>query len=131
MRRARDVKEQLEELMKRVEIELKFGQNDFISIAKTIVSGFFFNTALLGKTGNYKTFKFRQTVTIHPSSCLREEMPKWVVFNEFVLTTKKFIRTVIKIDPKWLLEVAPHIYRKEDLEIEKKMPKLKKSAVSK
>lgn len=35
-----------------------------------ITSGFFFNTAKLDKTGNYKTVKHNQTVHIHPASCL-------------------------------------------------------------
>ncbi|KAJ2972637.1 hypothetical protein NUW54_g12221 [Trametes sanguinea] len=34
-------------------------------------------------------------------------IPEWVVFNEFVMTTKPYIRTVSKVKPEWLLEYAP------------------------
>jgi pre-mRNA-splicing factor ATP-dependent RNA helicase DHX15/PRP43 len=46
-----------------------------------------------------------QVVSLHPSCCLKTR-PEWVVFNEFVLTTRPFIRTVTEIQPEWLPEVA-------------------------
>ena len=54
-----------------------------------------------------------------------QELPKWVVYHELVLTTKEFMRQVIAIDPKWLVEIAPHYYKKKDFENElrKNMPK--------
>jgi pre-mRNA-splicing factor ATP-dependent RNA helicase DHX15/PRP43 len=33
-----------------------------------------------------------------------------VVYQEFVLTTKNYIRTVSDIKGEWLLDVAPHYY---------------------
>jgi pre-mRNA-splicing factor ATP-dependent RNA helicase DHX15/PRP43 len=32
------------------------------------------------------------------------------VYQEFVLTTKNYIRTVTDIKGEWLLDVAPHYY---------------------
>jgi pre-mRNA-splicing factor ATP-dependent RNA helicase DHX15/PRP43 len=48
-------------------------------------------------------------VSLHPSCCI-ETKPEWVVFNEFVLTTRPFIRTVTEIRPEWLLELAANYY---------------------
>jgi len=48
-------------------------------------------------------------VLIHPSTALEKEST-WVVYNEFVLTTKSFIRTVTHIRPEWLLDIAPGYY---------------------
>ncbi len=36
--------------------------------------------------------KHNQSVAIHPSSCLLEQMPKWVIYHELVLTSKEFMR---------------------------------------
>jgi pre-mRNA-splicing factor ATP-dependent RNA helicase DHX15/PRP43 len=50
-----------------------------------------------------------QVVQLHPSCCL-ETQPEWVLFNEFVLTTRPFIRTVTEIRPEWLLELAANYH---------------------
>ncbi len=40
----------------------------------------------------------------------RPHRPRRVVYQEFVLTTKNYIRTVTEIKGEWLLDVAPHYY---------------------
>jgi pre-mRNA-splicing factor ATP-dependent RNA helicase DHX15/PRP43 len=39
---------------------------------------------------------------------------EWVLYNEFVLTTKNYIRTVTSVRPEWLLDIAPKYYNIED-----------------
>ena len=48
--------------------------------------------AHLEQPGHYLTVKDNQQVALHPSTCLSTK-PEWVVYNEFVLTTKNYIRT--------------------------------------
>lgn len=48
-------------------------------------------------------------VSLHPS-CGLDTQPEWVLFNEFVLTTRPYIRTVTEIRPEWLLELAANYY---------------------
>ena len=55
MKRARDVRDQLEGLMDRVEIEMIKSEDD-VAIRKAITAGFFYHTARLSK-GGYKTVK--------------------------------------------------------------------------
>ena len=43
---------------------------------------------------------------IHPSTVL-DNKPDWVLYNEFVLTSRNYIRTVTTINPDWLFEIAP------------------------
>ena len=38
--------------------------------------------------------------------CLASE---WVIFNEFVLTTEPYIRTVTEIRPEWCVNGCPSI----------------------
>lgn len=126
MRRARDVKEQLEGLLDRVEIE-KSSNTDHEVIRKAVASGFFYHTAKLQKNGNYRTVKNPQAVQIHPSSALHESLPRWVCYHELVLTSKEFMRQVIEIKPEWLVEIAPHYYKEKDIQDDskKKMPNAK------
>uniref|UniRef100_A0A3Q1ETC8 RNA helicase n=1 Tax=Acanthochromis polyacanthus TaxID=80966 RepID=A0A3Q1ETC8_9TELE len=124
MRRARDVRDQLEGLMDRIEVEVVSSQGDSIPIRKAVTAGYFYHTARLSK-GGYKTVKHQQTVYVHPNSSLFEEQPRWLIYHELVFTTKEFMRQVIEIESGWLLEVAPHYYKSKELEdsSSKKMPR--------
>lgn len=55
--------------------------------------------AHLERTGHYLTIKDNQVVQLHPSTCL-DHKPDWVIYNEFVLTTKNYIRTVTDVKRK-------------------------------
>jgi len=35
---------------------------------------------------------------------------EWLIYHEFVLTTKNYIRTVTHVKPEWLIEIAPLYY---------------------
>ncbi|KAK1362878.1 RNA helicase [Heracleum sosnowskyi] len=125
MKRARDIRDQLEGLLERVEIELTSNPGDLEAIQKAITSGYFPNSARLQKTGSYKTFKYGQTAHIHPSSGLAFSFPKLVVYHELVLTSKEYMRQVTELKPEWLVEIAPHYYRLKDVkdsEAKKKRP---------
>jgi len=51
------------------------------------------------------TVKDQQAVTLHPS-CVLGTQPEWVIYNEFVLTSRPYIRTVTEVQPEWLLDYA-------------------------
>ncbi|KAM4601428.1 pre-mRNA-splicing factor ATP-dependent RNA helicase DHX16 isoform 2-T2 [Polymixia lowei] len=124
MKRARDVRDQLEGLMDRIEVEVVSSQEDSTPIRKAVTAGYFYHTARLSK-GGYKTVKHQQTVYVHPNSSLFEEQPRWLLYHELVFTTKEFMRQVIEIESSWLLEVAPHYYKNKEIEDSggKKMPR--------
>ncbi|XP_011164448.1 pre-mRNA-splicing factor ATP-dependent RNA helicase DHX16 [Solenopsis invicta] len=126
MKRARDVREQLVGLMQRVEMELVSGITETVNIRKAITAGYFYHVARLSKGGCYKTAKHNQQVAIHPNSSLFQDLPRWLLYHELVLTTKEFMRQVTEIESKWLLEVAPHYYKPKEVEdsTNKKMPKV-------
>jgi pre-mRNA-splicing factor ATP-dependent RNA helicase DHX16 len=127
--RARDVRDQLARLCDRVEVdpESSAGAQNIVPIQKAITAGFFPNAARLQKGGDsYRTVKNGQSVYLHPSSVLMEINPKWVIYYELVLTSKEYMRSNMPLKPEWLTEVAPHFYKKKDLEslgVDKKMPK--------
>ncbi|MEY4551004.1 MAG: hypothetical protein RL685_7199 [Pseudomonadota bacterium] len=55
----------------------------------------------------------RQTrFVIHPSSGLSKKPPAWVMAFELVQTTQLFGRTVAKLDPEWLDDIAAHLLKR-------------------
>ncbi|MCJ1352721.1 MAG: hypothetical protein MMC33_002705 [Icmadophila ericetorum] len=126
--RARDVRDQLAKLCDRVEVTISScGAADLPPILKSITAGFFPHAARLQRGGDtYRGVKNGMTVHLHPSSTLFQVNPKWVIYYELVLTSKEFMRGNMPLQPEWLTEVAPHYYKKQDLEnlgVDKKMPK--------
>ena len=101
---ADNVRSQLERNMERFEIasiSLADTKKLYVSVRQALVNGFFMQVAHReGEKGNYLTVKDNQVVALHPS-CGLEGQPEWVLFNEFVLTTRPYIRTVSEIKPEW------------------------------
>lgn len=83
------------------------------NIRLALTAGEFMQTAFKQRTGNYLTVKDNQLVHIHPSSVI-DHKPEWVLFEEFALTTKNYIRTVTTTTADWLVELAPHYFDLEN-----------------
>ncbi|KAK1228475.1 DEAH-box ATP-dependent RNA helicase prp43 [Marasmius sp. AFHP31] len=110
---AENVRNQLQRTMERFEIELVSLTDQkklFLNVRRALVIGFFMQVAHKeGEKGNYLTVKDNQVVALHPS-CGLDSQPEWVMFNEFVLTKRPYIRTNTDIRVDWLLELAPNYY---------------------
>ncbi|KAJ7632521.1 P-loop containing nucleoside triphosphate hydrolase protein [Roridomyces roridus] len=106
---ADNVRKQLERTMERYEVEivsLPDLNKLYSNVRQALVCGFFMQVAHKeGEKGNYLTVKDNQVVGLHPS-CGLETQPEWVIFNEFVLTTRPYIRTVSEVRAEWLLDYA-------------------------
>jgi pre-mRNA-splicing factor ATP-dependent RNA helicase DHX16 len=70
MSKARDVREQLEGLCERVEVEVKTSPNDVDAICKALAAGYFYNCAKLSKTGKAFCFMYH-FYSYSYSSCIR------------------------------------------------------------
>lgn len=105
---ADNVRSQLLRIMERQDLEMistdfedkKYYEN----IRRALCAGFFMQVAKkdTGGKSQYLTIKDNQNVLLHPSTVLAHEA-EWVLYNEFVLTTKNYIRTVTAVKPEWLL----------------------------
>ncbi|KAK3052006.1 DEAH-box ATP-dependent RNA helicase prp43 [Extremus antarcticus] len=112
LQQADNVRMQLKRIMEREELELlstpfedkKYYEN----IRRALVAGFFMQVA---KKDNktYTTVKDNQSVLLHPSTVLGQDS-EWVLYNEFVLTNKNYIRTVTAVKPEWLLDIGEAYY---------------------
>ena len=91
-------------------VSTDFSSPDYYrNLRKCVVAGNFLQVAHLERGGNYLTIKDNQVVAIHPSSVL-DSKPPWVCFEEFVLTSRNYIRTCTAVEARWLCEIAPHYY---------------------
>lgn len=111
---ADNVRQQLKRTMEKSGLELMStdfnDKNYFVNIRRALVSGFFMQVAKKDSSGkHYKTVKDDQDVLLHPSTELGVDS-EWVVYNEFVLTSKNYVRTVTAVKPEWLLDIAPNYY---------------------
>ena len=116
---AENVRKQLVGIMRKLDLPLIScdkrgnGSYDTTAIRTALTSGMFMQVAYKQRSGNYLTVKDYQIVYIHPSSVVDSD-PQWVMFEEFALTTKNYIRTVSTTRVEWLVELAPHYYDLEN-----------------
>ena len=115
MQSADNVRRQLTGIMNKLQLPIVTtdtrgnGKFDYTAVRMALTSGMFMQVAYLQKGGNYLTVKDNQVVFIHPGSVI-DSKPEWVMFEEFALTTKNYIRTVSTTRVEWLVEMAPHYY---------------------
>ena len=114
LKAADNVRGQLERMMAKQAVPLKSPEFSdprgyYTLIRRALCTGFFMTVAHRQSAGHYITVKDNQQVALHPSTVL-DDKPEWVLFQEFVLTTRNFVRTVTRVEGKWLVELAPHYY---------------------
>lgn len=113
LQQADNVRLQLKRIMERSELELMstpFEDKDYYTnIRRALVAGFFMQAAKKDSSGKSYVTVDNQSVILHPSTVLGQDS-EWVIYNEFVLTSKNYIRTVTAIKPEWLLEINEAYY---------------------
>lgn len=114
MKRAQDVRKQLVTIMDRYKLDLLSAGKNYKLICKAITAGFFTHAAKKDPQEGFRTLVDQNPVYIHPSSALFNKNPEYVIYHELVLTSKEYMRNVMEIDPKWLVELAPAFYKPAD-----------------
>jgi len=113
LKSADSVRQQLVRIMTRQRLSLESNAFDskeyYPSICKGLVEGFFMQVAHMERGGVYSTVKDEQAVYVHPTATIADR-PEWLLYNEFVLTNRQYIRTVTAVRGEWLIEIAPHYY---------------------
>jgi len=114
LKSADNVRQQLAKIMTKMNMKLvstPFESKEYyVNIRKCMVEGFFMQVAHLERSGHYLTVKDNQVVALHPTTVL-DDKPEWVLYNEFVLTSKQYIRTVTNVRGEWLVDIAPQYYQ--------------------
>lgn len=113
--RAKEVRSHLTKMLKRFGPDgtmISSCGEDTVAIRKSLISGYFANAAQLGSDGKYRTLRGHTPVLPHHTSVIARfgALPEWVIFNDVVHSKQTLIREVTKIEPRWLMERAPHYY---------------------
>ncbi|CDO92541.1 unnamed protein product [Kluyveromyces dobzhanskii CBS 2104] len=114
LKRALDVRRQLLNIFKKMNLEVINCHGEVDCIRKTLVSGFFRNVAKRESQAGYKTLTDGTQVSISPGSSLFGKEYDYVLYHSIVLTSREYMMQVTAVEPRWLLESAPHFYKVAD-----------------
>ena len=96
--------------------------DDVLPVQKCLTDAFFMNAARLAMDGyTYRTFRgSTQELFLHPSCILspilatqdstQSQLPKTILFNELIQSSKMYMSDITVIDQAWLYEIAGHYY---------------------
>ena len=112
LRRAKEIREQLGDIMKMQRMNMISCGTDWDVIRKCICSGYYPQAAKVKGIGEYVNLRTSVTVQLHPTSALYGlgYLPDYVVYHELILTSKEYMSTVTSVDPKWLAELGGVFY---------------------
>ena len=126
LKRILEIKDSLEKSLRRlVQNNKKVSSSsgdDVLPVLKCLTDAFFMNAARLAMDGyTYRTFRGSpQELYVHPSCILspilsaqettQSQLPKTILFNELIQSSKMFMSDITVIDQNWLYEIAGHYY---------------------
>ncbi|KAJ1398769.1 P-loop containing nucleoside triphosphate hydrolase [Sesbania bispinosa] len=112
LRKAREVRSQLLDILKTLKIPLTTCWPDTDIVRKAICSAYFHNAARLKGVGEYVNCRNGMPCHLHPSSALFGMgcTPEYVVYHELILTTKEYMQCATAVEPQWLAELGPMFF---------------------
>ncbi|CAE7906645.1 CUV [Symbiodinium sp. KB8] len=112
MRKAREVRQQLLDIMKTQRVALVSCGNDWDVVRKAICSAYFYNSARIKGIGEYVNMLNGMPSNLHPSSALYGlgYTPDYVVYHELIMTTREYMQCVTAVDAEWLAELGPMFF---------------------
>ncbi|KAL1713944.1 P-loop containing nucleoside triphosphate hydrolase protein [Schizophyllum commune] len=112
LRKAREVRVQLEDIMKFQKMAIISAGTDFDVVRKAITAGYFHQAARVKGIGEFVNIRTGLPTHLHPTSALYGlgYTPSYVVYHELILTSKEYMTQVTAIDPYWLAELGSVFY---------------------
>ncbi|KAF8640918.1 hypothetical protein AX17_000566 [Amanita inopinata Kibby_2008] len=112
LRKAREVRIQLEDIMKFQKMDIISAGTDFDILRKAIAAGYFHQAARVKGIGEFVNIRSGLPTHLHPTSALYGlgYTPSYVVYHELILTSKEYMTQVTAIDPYWLAELGSVFY---------------------
>lgn len=116
IRKVREVRQQLKEIMDQQRMDLISCGNDWDVIRKSICSSYFHQAARLKGIGEYVNCRTGMPCHLHPTSALfgMGYNPDYIVYHELVMTSKEYMQCVTAVDGQWLAELGPMFYTIKD-----------------
>ncbi|ETW78300.1 hypothetical protein HETIRDRAFT_479463 [Heterobasidion irregulare TC 32-1] len=112
LKKAREVRVQLEDIMKFQKMDIISAGTDFDVIRKAIASGYFHQAARVKGIGEFVNIRSGLPTHLHPTSALYGlgYTPSYVIYHELILTSKEYMTQVTAVDPYWLAELGSVFY---------------------
>lgn len=111
LRRAKEIREQLVDIMAMQKMELMSCGTDWDVVRKCICSGYYHQAAKYKGSGEYINLRTSVAVQLHPTSSLyASHPPDYIVYHELILTAKVYVSTVTAVDPHWLADLGGVFY---------------------
>ncbi|KAI3944566.1 hypothetical protein MKW98_021024 [Papaver atlanticum] len=115
LRKAREVRSQLLDILKTLKIPVTTCGLDWDVVRKAICSSYFYNAARL-KGGEYVNCRNGMPCYLPQNSALYGlgYTPDYVVYHELILTTKEYMQCATAVEPQWLAEMGPMFFSVKD-----------------
>ncbi|XP_063950912.1 pre-mRNA-splicing factor ATP-dependent RNA helicase PRP16-like [Lytechinus pictus] len=112
MRKVREVRQQLKDIMDQQGMELVSCGTSWDLIRKCICSAFFHHAAKLKGIGEYVNVRTGMPCHLHPTSALfgMGFTPEYIIYHELVMTSKEYMQCVTAVEGEWLAELGPMFY---------------------
>jgi len=112
LKKGREVRAQLMDIMKQQKIELISCGQDWDVCRRSIAAAYFYQAARLKGVGEYINARNGMPCHLHPSSALYGlgYTPDYVVYHELVMTAKEYMQCVTAVEPQWLAEFGPMFF---------------------
>ncbi|KAF9478547.1 pre-mRNA splicing factor [Pholiota conissans] len=122
LRKAREVRVQLEDIMKFQKMEIISTGTNFDVVRKAITAGYFHQAARVKGIGEFVNIRSGLPTHLHPTSALYGlgYTPSHIVYHELILTSKEYMTQVTAIDPYWLAELGSVFYSVKEKNFDEK-----------
>lgn len=112
LRKAREVREQLVDIMKHQKVALRSCDGSWDVVRKAICSAYFYNSAQMKGIGEYVNMLTGMPCNLHPSAALfgLGYTPDFVVYHELIYTTKEYMQCTTAVEGEWLAELGPMFF---------------------
>ncbi|CAH8553351.1 Pre-mRNA-splicing factor ATP-dependent RNA helicase PRP16 [Schistosoma haematobium] len=116
MRKIREVRQQMKEIMEQHNMNLQSIGSDWDVVRECLCATFFHQAARIKGLGEYVNLRTGMPCHLHPTSALygMGYTPDYVIYHELIMTTKEYMQCVTSVDGNWLAKVGPMFYSVKD-----------------
>ena len=112
LKKAREVRAQLLDIMKQQRVETRSAGGDWDVCRRALCGSYFHQAARLKGVGEYVNCRNGMPCHLHPSSSLYGlgYTPDYVIYHELVMTSKEYMQCVSAVEPHWLADAGPMFF---------------------
>ncbi|VDD81699.1 unnamed protein product [Mesocestoides corti] len=116
MRKVREVRQQLKEIMEQHKVALCSSGTDWDVVRRCLCSAFFHQAARIKGLAEYVNLRTGMPCRLHPTSSLygMAYTPDYIIYHELVMTSKEYMQCVTAVDGNWLAEYGSIFYSVKD-----------------